>query len=225
MYHIIYKTTNTINQRYYIGLHSTTDLNDGYLGSGNLIKRAIAKYGKQWFVREILYEFPTREEAAAKESEIVNEEFIALQETYNLALGGLYNEVGGMRSEETKQKLSEIAKNRQFSDETRLKMSKSQTGRKHSEDTKRKMSESAKELHSSDKSRGERLAEYNKKRASDPNYISPNKGKKLSDEARQRLRDAKLKNQRTYTCEHCGKQTTNAAMHKRWHSDNCKFRD
>ena len=44
MYHYLYKVTNTSNQKYYIGVHSTTDLNDGYLGSGVAIKEAILKF-------------------------------------------------------------------------------------------------------------------------------------------------------------------------------------
>jgi len=55
MYFIVYKTTNTINNRYYIGSHKTSKLEDGYLGSGKVLKRALKKYGKSSFKREILF--------------------------------------------------------------------------------------------------------------------------------------------------------------------------
>ena len=45
----IYKVTNLLNNKYYIGMHRTTNPNDGYLGSGVAIKKAIKKYGKEAF--------------------------------------------------------------------------------------------------------------------------------------------------------------------------------
>lgn len=54
MYHFIYKTTNQIDGKVYVGLHSTGSLDDKYLGSGVYLKRAIKKYGVQNFTREIL---------------------------------------------------------------------------------------------------------------------------------------------------------------------------
>jgi group I intron endonuclease len=51
---IIYKTTNTKNGKIYIGKSSID--NPLYLGSGVILAQAIEKYGKQYFVREILEE-------------------------------------------------------------------------------------------------------------------------------------------------------------------------
>lgn len=55
MIYIIYKTTNLINGKFYIGKHQTKDLNDGYIGSGKLLKRAIQKYKIDNFHTEILH--------------------------------------------------------------------------------------------------------------------------------------------------------------------------
>ena len=44
-YHFIYKTTNLINDKFYIGMHSTDDLNDKYIGSGKRLWYSINKYG------------------------------------------------------------------------------------------------------------------------------------------------------------------------------------
>lgn len=54
LYYIIYKTTNIINGKYYIGKHHTSTDNDNYLGSGKILKRSINKNGKHNFIREIL---------------------------------------------------------------------------------------------------------------------------------------------------------------------------
>ncbi len=87
-YHFIYKTTNLINGKFYIGMHSTSNLKDGYLGSGKRIRRAILKYGKHNFKFEILEYCDDREVLANRETEIVNEELINDTNCLNLKLGG-----------------------------------------------------------------------------------------------------------------------------------------
>ena len=88
MNHLVYKTTNVINKKIYIGIHSTRNIDDGYLGSGTAFKRALIKYGKDNFDRIILHNFNTREEAIEKEKDLVNYEFVLNKETYNLVTGG-----------------------------------------------------------------------------------------------------------------------------------------
>ena len=87
-HHIIYRTTNLLNNRYYIGMHSTENIDDGYLGSGRRIKAEIKKYGKDYFVREVLEELPTYEALKLREKEIVNEALLADPLNINLKIGG-----------------------------------------------------------------------------------------------------------------------------------------
>lgn len=88
MFYTIYKITNQIDGKFYIGSHKTKDLNDVYMGSGKYLIHAQKKYGIENFKKEILFVFETAEEMYAKEAEIVNEDFLATENTYNLKIGG-----------------------------------------------------------------------------------------------------------------------------------------
>jgi len=88
MFYIIYKITNQIDGKFYIGSHKTKDLNDSYMGSGRYLQAAQKKYGMENFVKEILHVFDNPEEMYSKEAELVNEDFLVTQNTYNLKIGG-----------------------------------------------------------------------------------------------------------------------------------------
>ena len=85
---IVYKITNLIDKKIYVGCHETTDLNDSYMGSGIKVRRAIKKYGLHNFKKEILKICESREEMFLEESKIVNEDFITRNDVYNIMLGG-----------------------------------------------------------------------------------------------------------------------------------------
>ena len=126
MFYIIYKTTNLVNKKFYIGKHKTTSLNfDGYLGSGKLIKMAIKKYGINNFLRETLFVFDNDLDCSIKEREILSENFLIENHNncYNLHVGGtggagsLIFEKGQPTikkcniSDESKKRMSELNKN------------------------------------------------------------------------------------------------------------------
>lgn len=88
MFYLIYKITNKINGKIYVGKHQTSDINDNYMGSGKILHEAFNKYGIENFEKEILFECSSLEEMNQKEKEIVNEEFVRRKDTYNIKLGG-----------------------------------------------------------------------------------------------------------------------------------------
>jgi hypothetical protein len=95
-FHYIYRITNTKNNRYYIGMHSTDDLEDGYMGSGKRIRNSIRKHGLDAHTKEILEFLDNRRSLAEREKEIVNESLLQNPLCMNLQPGG----GGGISSKE-----------------------------------------------------------------------------------------------------------------------------
>jgi len=87
-YHFIYKTTNLISGKYYYGMHSTSNLNDGYLGSGKRLRYSINKYGEENHKRDILEFCKDREQLKQREFEIVTLNEIAKIDCMNIKVGG-----------------------------------------------------------------------------------------------------------------------------------------
>ena len=86
-YHYFYKITNNINNKFYYGIHSTNNLNDGYMGSGKRLHYAYKKYDIENFTKEILKFFNSRKEASDYEAEVVTETLVKKDDCYNVALG------------------------------------------------------------------------------------------------------------------------------------------
>lgn len=145
-YYTIYKTTNNINGKFYIGKHITDNPNDTYLGSGVALIKAIKKYGKDNFSKEVLYIFNSEDEMNLKEKEIVTESFYKDDKTYNIGLGGEGGShfKGKKHTDEMKRALSEKMTGRKLTDEQKIKVSEANKKRKLSEETKKKLSEKAK---------------------------------------------------------------------------------
>jgi group I intron endonuclease len=87
-YNFLYKTTNLLNGKFYIGMHITDNLMDGYLGSGKILRRSIRKYGKENFKCEILAFYVNQELLAEAEKSLVTLEILNDNMCMNLMTGG-----------------------------------------------------------------------------------------------------------------------------------------
>ena len=87
-FHFIYKTSNLLNNKFYIGMHSTENIEDGYIGSGTILWHAIKKYGKSNFITEIIEYLPNREDLKDREKEIINEDLLKDPNCMNIQKGG-----------------------------------------------------------------------------------------------------------------------------------------
>jgi len=113
--HYIYKTTCNVTGRWYIGMHSTTKLDDGYMGSGKILRYSIRKYGVENHTKEILEFLPTREKLVLREIEIITKELISDGLCMNLKEGGQ----GGFANKEHMEKCIK-AGGKAFSDKLKI---------------------------------------------------------------------------------------------------------
>lgn len=198
-HYLIYKITNNVNGKIYIGKHKTENLDDGYMGSGLAIKRAIGKYGVENFTKEILFDVDDEELMDFVEEVIVDEAFVAREDTYNIALGGQGGHLVDC-SEETRQKLSKAHKGKTIPEEMRQRISGKLKGRPSpkkgtpmSEEQKQKISRAMKGCVPWNK--GVPRSEETKHAISCANKgkVAWNKGKKMSLEFTVRNREAQRK--------------------------------
>ena len=200
LYFTIYQTTNLINYKIYIGAHQTSDINDSYIGSGKHLKRAIKKYGRINFKKEVLFIFSCKEDMYCKERELVSEDFLLREDVYNFKKGGSGGNPG----------ISGAFSGKKHSDITKKTISNKLTGVKLSSSRIANM----KKNHWSIKDpEAQRI--HAKKAASIPK----------SEEHKEKIRQALLLrgkgSHKKEKCPYCGLIGGERAM-KRWHFDNCK---
>lgn len=77
-----------LNGKYYIGKHSTKNLDDDYWGSSEELTEDIKKEGLHNFKKEIVYDTEFEEDALDFEAKVVDDDFVRSHRTYNKTLGG-----------------------------------------------------------------------------------------------------------------------------------------
>lgn len=88
MIYYLYQITNLINNKIYVGVHRTENLDDGYMGSGKHLKASQEKYGIENFRKDILEYFESSDAMFLREAEIVTPDFLQRPDVYNLRVGG-----------------------------------------------------------------------------------------------------------------------------------------
>ncbi|XAO54378.1 homing endonuclease [Yersinia phage vB_YenM_P8] len=210
----VYQITNKINNKIYIGVHKTDNIDDKYMGTGKLILKAHKKYGIENFQKDILFVFDSINEsenenlAFAKEADLVDQEFVNRPDTYNIDLGG---RGGRGRSASVRKRISDAQRGKpgkKPSKESRLKMSLAHKGKKLSEEHKIKIGNAG---------RGKKRPESANEAVRQHLLGVPRK-----EEHKNNMRIGFL-NTPTKICPHCGLECKPAPF-KRWHGDNCKAR-
>lgn len=235
MYYTIYKITNILNGKIYVGSHKTNELDDNYMGSGVYLKKAQNKYGIENFKKEILFVFGTAEEMYAKEADIVNEDFLATENAYNIKLGGF----GGwdhVNSNWSKYHSTESMK---------AMSAAGAAGRAKALSVLRADPEWSKNF-------ANKAAESQRKYVASEGYVNSFKDKKHTDDAKRRIAAAAKENQSgeknsqygrkksdeqiakmkatiaakpPVVCPHCGKESNNKSSMMRWHFDRCAYNE
>ena len=171
-YHYIYKTTCLVTDKFYIGMHSTDDLEDGYLGSGKQLWYSIKKHGKENHKQEILEFLDNRAHLKIREKELVTESVISNPLCMNLIIGG--NATPKQPSLETGKKISTALKGRKRPD-----ISAALKGRKNPKQA--------------EKLRGRKNPEHSERMKGRIPWM---KGKKHTEEARKKIGEKQLGNKK-----------------------------
>jgi len=190
---IVYKTTNLVNGKIYIG----RDVNNSphYLGSGMLFIRALKKYGKENFVKEVIDVAINIDDL--NEKEIFWIAYYKSQDPnigYNIQKGGgsSFHCLSYEQQEEIRKKAIERNRERKFSEETKQKMRNSMLGKntgKRNDETREKMSQNrkGKGIGNDPWNKGKEVgAKLSTTKSGEKN---PMWGKKHSEETKQKIRE------------------------------------
>jgi hypothetical protein len=187
----------------YIGLHHSNKFDKNYWGSGNYIKNAINKYGKENFEQYVLLEANDDEELNSFEYQMIEQLETMYPNGYNLVEGGN----NPVKSLEARKNQSHITK-----EETKQKISKKNLGKKRSKEQKEFIRQRTKEAMSKMKNK-EKLA-----------YWKGKKNTKHSEWMKQACKEGKIRNSMTnFTKCSCGKIVYDIQMKRHLEFNHLKF--
>jgi group I intron endonuclease len=180
---VIYKIRNTLNSKIYVGQDKNN--NPDYYGSGVLIKKAIKKYGKINFKKDILEECHTIDELNKREIYWIKYYNSTDNEIgYNLALGGLGSN-GVILDIKSRRKMSNSHKGKKLTEEHKKNIGIATKKRWSNKEYKKKLSNKFKNKKMSDESIKKRLKTFNENIKN--GWTSPLKGKKLTEEHKTKI--------------------------------------
>lgn len=206
IHHTLYKITNKVNGKIYIGVHSTDNINDNYMGSGSQLAKAKKKYGIENFSKEIIALYDSREELLNAEKEYVDASFVERTDTYNCV-------VGGGHWSETPSEFMNTEHRRKIGDANKISLkgnsnrANSTTSPEAKENMKRCGAPGVKRVWTEEHKHNNRMAQIGKTASAETKA-------KLSESAKKR---AKVE------CPHCGIFVP-PQQFNRWHNDNCKHK-
>lgn len=207
MFYYLYEIRNLLNGKIYVGVHKTKNLDDGYMGSGRVIRQAIEKNGIENFTRVILETFDNAEAMYARESELVTDEFLMREDVYNLRRGG----TGGWDYVH-KNGLNCGFRGKKHKARTKKIIGEKSVGRKHNEASLQKMSDN-----SWTRSNPEAQRSHARKAA---HITNSNRTSETLEKISVTVTE-NWKNVENVECPHCKLHGRGGTM-KRWHFDNCK---
>lgn len=220
---IIYKTTNLVNGKIYVG-KDIRNLNC-YLGSGKLLKLAIKKYGKDNFVKELLETCDSLIELEEREKYWIKK-LNSIKNGYNLTEGGSGGDT--FTNNPNKEIIRDKLKKRVDSEELKKIKIKNlipfQSGKNHPNFGKKQTQETKDKRKKTYESLGIISPMLGKHHTEETKQKIKNKkiGTKLSEETKQKMRNSSNKGgkQKIFVCPHCNKKGGNTMF--RWHFENCK---
>lgn len=185
MFGYVYKTTNLINNMFYIGQHRSNKFDEYYKGSGKLLKEAFKKFGKANFKTEIIQWYDSFEELNDGEKYwIAYYNADQRDDAYNISQGGYKKE--GCKGKNNGRYGVPVSK------ETRDKISKANKGRKPTVEQIRKSVENRKSDGWTEKRRNAQSKRFSGDR--NPNYGNHTKPFEMTDEIKAKISKTKKEN-------------------------------